>query len=374
MKREWKRLLGSRIFLGLLIGSMAVNAWVLINFGSQRELVKKSEKIWEELGLAVNENTAERYLRVLEPGEKEEKGIPNFRQIIEGTVYLTKNLNSRDMAEQFSCALMLEGQAREYAEKEYKKLDGILEENRENGKAEHFFVPGNRGFFELFSRWIPLVCTLESILAGILFMIYTVNEPLTSGTASVEYTTKRGRKCQDQRRRAAALTGVTFTVMIWGLTLLAAALMFPLGGLWKTPIGSMMVLDAYYPLISWFPLNIAEYVGVEFLLSVFAVLLFSYIGYGAAAKGRNSFRAFMLIGFGCACTYTVTSLFPKGSIFYFVLQYNPVDFARKAGHWMVNGASFLSPKYYEITVILVWGILTAGAAFVVRKQFLKKDL
>ena len=70
----------------------------------------------------------------------------------------------------------------------------------------------------------------------------------------------------------------------------------------------------------------------------------------------------------------MTSLFPKWSVVYFILQYNPVDLARKAGHWMVNGASFLSPRYYEITVIILWGILIACAAFRVRRQFLKKDL
>ena len=368
------RVVLSPIFWGLLIGSMAVNAWILINFSGQRELVEKSVKAWEDLGLPVVENTAEQYLKLLEPGEKKEVGIPTLRQIMDGTVHMTNELNSSDLAENFSSVLMLEDGAKKYAEEEYKKLDGILAENRRNQAAAHFFVPGSRGFFELFSRWIPLACTLESILAGVLFMLHRVSEPLQAGTAYVEYTSKMGRKCQDQRRRAAVLAGLTFTAVIWGVTILAAALMFPLGPLWKTPIGSMMVLDSYFPVISWFPLHIAGYLGLEFLISVCAAVLFSYIGYTLSAKGRNSFKAFILLGFGCACIYTVTSLFPKWSVVYFILQYNPVDLARKAGHWMVNGASFLSPRYYETTVIILWGILIACAAFRVRRQFFKKDL
>ena len=330
------RVVLSPIFWGLLIGSMGVNAWILINFSGQRAIVEKSVKAWEDLGLPVDENTAEQYLEVLEPGEKKEAGIPTLRQIMDGTVYMTNELDSSVLAENFSSALMLEDGAKKYAEKEYQKMEGILAENRRNQDAAHFFVPGSRGFFE--------------------------------------YTSKTGRKSQDQRRRAAILAGLTFTAVIWGVTILAAALIFPLGPLWKTPIGSMMVLDSYFPVISWFPLHIAGYLGLEFLISVCAAVLFSYIGYTFAAKGRNSFKAFILLGFGCACIYTVTSLFPKWSVVYFILQYNPVDLARKAGHWMVNGASFLSPRYYEITVIILWGILIACAAFRVRRQFLKKDL
>ena len=76
------RVVLSPIFWGLLIGSMAVNAWILINFSGQRELVEKSVKAWEDLGLPVVENTAEQYLKVLEPGEKKEVGIPTLRQIM----------------------------------------------------------------------------------------------------------------------------------------------------------------------------------------------------------------------------------------------------------------------------------------------------
>ena len=72
------RVVLSPIFWGLLIGSMAVNAWILINFSGQRELVEKSVKAWEDLGLPVVENTAEQYLKVLEPGEKKEVGIPTL--------------------------------------------------------------------------------------------------------------------------------------------------------------------------------------------------------------------------------------------------------------------------------------------------------
>ena len=64
------RVVLSPIFWGLLIGSMGVNAWILINFSGQRAIVEKSVKAWEDLGLPVDENTAEQYLEVLETGEK----------------------------------------------------------------------------------------------------------------------------------------------------------------------------------------------------------------------------------------------------------------------------------------------------------------
>ncbi|GAA6409771.1 hypothetical protein K040078D81_38880 [Blautia hominis] len=374
MREEWKRQMCRPLFWGILIGSILLNMWILANFGGQRELVRKSREIWDELQLPLSEETAEKYLEALEPTEKKQTGVPTFRQIMDGTLYMIKEMDSESMAEAFSSSLRLTGEAEKYVSTEYGKLGEILEENRESGRAASFFVPCSRDFFALFSRWIPLACTLESILAGVLLMMQSVSETFATGTAAVVYTTKAGRKIQDSRRRTAASAGVLFTICIWGVTLMTACVVFPLGSLWKTPVGSMMLLDSFFPILSRIPLTAAGYVGIEFMISIAAALLFSYISFSLVTRNKNSFVSFIQLGFGCTVIYTVTSLFPKNSRFYFILQYNPVDLARKAGHWMVSGGHFFSPRYYEVIVLLCWGGLAGAAAFAARKKFLAEDL
>ena len=374
MREEWKHQICSPLFWGILIGSVLVNLWILANFGGQRELVFRSREAWEQLRLPLSEDSAELYLDALEPMDEKETGVPTFRQIMDGTLYMLKELDSESLAEAFSSSLMLEGEAKEYVKEEYGKLDKILEENRQNGTAASFFVPGSRNFFELFSRWIPLFCTLEGILAGVLLMMRSVSETFSTGTANVVYATKAGRKIQDSQRRAAASVGILFAVCIWGVTLLTACVLFPLGSLWKTPIGSMMVLDSFFPIISRIPLTAAGYIGVEFMISLFTVLLFSYMSFSLVTRNKNSFVSFVQMGLGCTVIYTVTSLFPKSSRFYFTMQYNPVDLARKAGHWMVSGGTFFSPPYYEAAVLLLWGGVVGAAVYAARRRFMAEDL
>lgn len=374
MREEWKHQLCSPLFWGILIGSILVNMWILANFRGQREFVKRSREVWEQVRLPLSEESAGIYLDALEPIEEKETGVPTLQQMMEGTLYMLRELDGESLADAFSSSLMLDGRAEDYVKEEYGKLETVLEENRENGTAAGFFVPCCRNFFELFSRWIPLSCTLESILAGILLMMRSVSETFTTGTAPVVYTAKAGRRIQDSRRRAAAASGILFTVCIWSVTLLGACAVFPLGSLWKTPVGSMMLLDSFFPMISRIPLTAAGYVGAEFLISLFTALLFSYMSFSPVTRNKNSFASFVQLGMGCAVVYTVTSLFPKDSRFYFTMQYNPVDLAGKAGHWMVSGGTFFSPQHYEVLVLLLWGVVAGAAAYAARRKFLAEDL
>ena len=84
MRDEWKRQMCRPLFWGILIGSILLNMWILANFGGQRELVRKSREIWDELQLPLSEETAEKYLEALEPTEEKQTGVPTFRQIMEG--------------------------------------------------------------------------------------------------------------------------------------------------------------------------------------------------------------------------------------------------------------------------------------------------
>ena len=161
---------------------------------------------------SLSEDSAELYLDALEPMDEKEEGVPTFRQIMDGTLYMLKELDSESLAEAFSSSLMLEGEAKEYVKEEYGKLDKILEENRQNGTAASFFVPGSRNFFELFSRWIPLFCTLEGILAGVLLMMRSVSETFSTGTANVVYATKAGGRSRIAKGELPRLWGYCLQV------------------------------------------------------------------------------------------------------------------------------------------------------------------
>ena len=70
MREEWKHQICSPLFWGILIGSILVNTWILANFRGQRDLVKRSREVWEQVQLPVSEETARIYLDMLEPTEK----------------------------------------------------------------------------------------------------------------------------------------------------------------------------------------------------------------------------------------------------------------------------------------------------------------
>ena len=374
MREECRRILSSRLLWLLLAGATAVNGWIFWNFQGQREYVQTARQLAEKGVESVTRETQEEIIGAFARAEEGYPEVTRVRNMVEGAVWLAERLKAQDLADACTEDMKLEGDAAEYAEALFAELEPVIEQNRADGTAGQFFVPCGGRFFDLFSRWIPLAVTLESILGAVLLMLKCVNEPFDRRTGGVVYATRRGRKTNHTRFWAvtAAVTG--FTGAVWALTMGMAGVFFPMGKLWDVKLGSMMVLDNFSPMITRFPVSIGRYMVLQFLVSLCMAWLFGAMAYSAVIKRHNTFTAFGEMALVCLGIAAVTRNYPRSTVLYFVLRFNPVDFAGKAGRWFACGGSFLSARGYEILFILFWGGVLGGLCVWRSRRFLKEDL
>lgn len=390
MGEELKRVFLRPMFYALLLGCVAVNLWVLWNAADQRALVIASRETAEAFTAdtdstllrlqsgqtaAVAQSIGQRLPDAADGSEAFVGGkTPTVLQMLDGALYMSGGLKSEDMADTYITGEGLTEKAADIAREIFSRLEPVMEENRENGTADTFFVPCNEGFFQLFTQNLLLFLMVEGIVCSVLLMMNTANDAFSAKLAGLVYSSRRGRRLQRVKLLAGLLTAVLFTAALWALTMGLTSLIFPLGSLWKVPLGSMMVLDQFYPLISWFPMSVGLYVFVQFLVALGCVCLFALAAYGLVTRLHNSFSGFVLLGFVSALIYTVTFYFPKTTFMYFVMQCNPIDLARKAGRWLVSGAAGLSPQFYEVFSLAIWLVILGLAGIMETRRFYQEDL
>ncbi|MFQ7309643.1 MAG: hypothetical protein ACLROY_13715 [Mediterraneibacter sp.] len=341
MRTELKRILAQPFFWVFLAGCLFVNGWLLCNYAGQRERVLESVSAEEELG-SIDEDSMAGYEERLRRFDSDEEGALTVGQMLRAAAAMKEELGAEDLADAYTGNYQLSGSAREYAEERFQRLEPILDENRENGTAEAFFIPGNENFFELLCRLIPFFCTLEGILAAVFLSLRCVTEPFASGTVELVFSCGTGRRIVRKKQSAGCLAGVLAGAFLWMATMTAAAVLFPLGDLWDTPVGSMMMLDGMCPLISEIPMTLRTYLFAQAGISILVGLLFSFAAGWAALRTRNALTAAAGLGIVCMAVYTLAELFPGVDKVWFWIRHNPVTFAADAGRWLVNGAFSLS--------------------------------
>lgn len=362
-----KRILAQPFLWVFLAGCLLVNGWLLCNYAGQRERVLESVSAEAELG-SVNEVSMAEYEKRLKRFDSGVEGALTAGQMLRAATSMKEELGAEDLTDAYTGNYQLSGSARDYAEERFRRLEPVLDENRENGTAEAFFVPGNENFFELFCRLIPLFCTMEGILAAVFLTLRCVTEPFASGTAELVFSCGMGRRIVRKKQTAGCLAGVLAGTFLWIVTMTAAAVLFPLGDLWDTPVGSMMMLDGMCPLISEIPMTLRTYLSVQAGVSLLAGLLFSLAAGWAALRTRNALTAAAGLGLVCMAAYTLAELFPGAGKAWFWVRRNPVTFAADAGRWLVNGAFSLSSAGQAASLLTLWG---AAALLAITWQYMK---
>ncbi len=372
-KEEVKRILTSRLFWVLFAGSVAVNLWIIANYRTQASMVKAAAELKNSGIHFVTDENREEIILVLKR-EEPAGAIVGVRSLVEAIPMMEKQLCGADYASLFIEEFKLSGKAAQLAGNVGRTLEELLVRDRENGTASSLFVPCTNGYFELFTRLLPIACTVEASLAGILLMFCCVNAPYDNRLKEIVYTTKAGRKLNRFQTESALFSIVMFSILLWGITLFFAEAVFRMGSLWQVKVGSMMMLDSFYPVICRFSVSLGVYMLLQVILSVAVTLFFGMTAAISLGKVHKTVPAFFKLAFCCASAATITEIFPRDSVLFFILRFQPVDFIKKAGRWFASGAGFLSVRYYETAFVLCWGTLLLWLLVRHYKHFLTEDI
>lgn len=378
MWEECRRILECRMIWLLLAGAMTVNIWMIWNFGEQADYAAVSGELAKRGVKTVTRETQEEIIGAFAAVEERYPGEIRVQNLVEGAVYLARHATAQELAENLADAcvtsMKLEGDAAEYVRKTFGTLESIIEQNQENGTAEQFFVPCGGRFFDLFSRWLPLALTIEAALTSVLLMMKCVNEPFDRHTCAVIYATRTGREINRVKRRCVLTVTAGFTAAVWSMTMVTAGAVFPIGELWDTKLGSMMVLDSFYPLVTRFPVSIRTHMAFQFLLSLCLACVYGEFAYAGIVRTHRAFSAFGKMAFVCFGAAVLTQISPRDTMLYFILRFQPVDFAAKAGRWFASGGKFFSVKGYELLFVIFWGGAAVCFGCLRSRRFLREDL
>lgn len=391
MRQEFKRFISRPLIYVLLAGCMLVNGWILLNHINERAIVLAAAGLledWENAGNVGNTENTDKAVYVTEENLQEiksylEKNMPaaslqenadvSLENLLKGTVVMARTVTPKDLASGFIESAGLFGGAAAKASEICGSLSGLFEKLKESGIANRFFVPCHLGFFDMFCRELFPALAFEGILLCVLLMLKAANDTFSAKTALVVFTTKRGRKNQWSCFVSAMAGCAAMLAVLWGLTLGAAAVCYPMGSLWNTPLGSCMILSQLFPIIARFPMTVLGYMAVEFLVALLLGLLFAAAAFGLSERWHNSFKAFIVMAFAGMVLALLPSL-AKGSTAWFVLNYNPVNLAGNAGFWFASGTPWVAPAHYELITFLVWGLLAVLLVFFMTRRFYREDI
>lgn len=370
---EGKRLLSSHLLWGLLAGALAVNFWIIANYRGQAPMAEAAAGLWDRGVHSVTKENTEVIIAAF-AGKEPPAAQISVCSTVEAVPLMTEKIGAADFAEIFIEKLRLSERTAQAVRNACAPMEEWLARDRENGTAVSLFVPCTSGFFELFSRILPIACTVEAALAAVLFVFYCVNAPYDRRSKELVYTTKVGRRLSRLQMESTFLVICLFTAALWSITFLAAECVFHMGKLWLVKVGSMMMLDSFYPVVCRFSISLGAYMLLQAAMSICISLLFGMAAAGFVEKTHRTVAAFFKMGFVCAAMAAVTEIFPRNSMLLFAVRFNPVEFIKKAGRYFAGGAGFLSVKYYETAFILCWGVLLLAFLVGRYKRFLAEDI
>lgn len=370
---EGKRLLSGRFLWGLFAGALVVNFWIIANYRGQALMAEEAAGLWDRGVHSVTKENTEVIIAAFAGTEPPAAQI-SVRSAVEAVPLMAEKIGAADFAEIFIEKLRLGERTAQAVRNASAPMEEWLARDRENGTAVSLFVPCTSGFFELFSRILPVACTVEAALAAVLFMLRCVNAPYDHRSKELVYTTKVGRRLSRLQIESTSFVICLFTAALWSVTFLAVECVFHIGKLWQVKVGSMMMLDSFYPVVCRFSVSLLGYVLLQATISVCIALLFGVAAAGFVKKTHSAIAAFLKMGFGCAAMAAITEIFPRNSMLLFAIRFNPVEFIKKAGRYFAGGAGFLSVKYYEVAFILCWGTLLLAFLAGRYKRFWVEDI
>ena len=373
MGTAFKRLIRQPFLWIFLAGCIGINMWLLANHVSQRGLVLESVKAQEELG-SLNEENKGAYIERLEQFGTDEEGMLTPSQMILAALSMARDLTAQDIADAYIGNMQLTGDGADRAMACFERFEPVLKENRAEGRANAFFAPEVQGFFLFLGQQLPLFCTLEGILANVCIAFKGMTDPFATGNSLLIFSLKTGRRLCLWKRGTAVMAGWIWGTLVWGISMGLTLWVFPLGSLWQTPVGSMMLLSGMCPLLSQVPLSLTGYMVLQFAISLAVMGLFSLFAGWAALHTKNTLTAGAGLGLVCMAVYTFVKLFPGSSIWWFAVRYNPITLAWSAGQWLVCGATSLNTVGYVAVTLILWGAAAGVLIRVQTRNFGREDL
>lgn len=262
----------------------------------------------------------------------------------------------------------------DFMTKEYDKFSDRLTEMKKNGEYKEWFFAGNyRMHSELFSILMKNIA-MESVLLVVLLTVLITNYEFEHRTQLVTYATKKGRHLTRNKLFASLLATFLVLLPLFGLSLLTFFTVYDYSGLWKTLISSGLNWEYKWPYITWWPVELWQYLLLTIVILVMTLLLISTLTFCMSTFVKNSYISWILCILLLVSMFVVPSFFIGMPIILLIMQLN-LTLLLLNPHMYFNGVSGLTMfEYHEIWTLALWWFISILCTIFALKRFKRKDI
>ncbi|MDQ0480193.1 hypothetical protein [Hathewaya limosa] len=418
IENEIKKIVKSPIVIGLTVLFILFNLFIMSEKFCYREDLKVLNTIVKKVGYKIDEKMIENFKNYYEENLNEVKKIINKKEgktyknvadfyentkldisqqyniqeqqkiketcILENYYYSIeqndmdyKKINMKEIAEYQIKSYRIFGEAAKTIRSNYKKFQKRLDNIRVNGEHRNLFFIGK--LYEMHSflfKDILRNVIFEIAILGCLIILFIVNYEFHNNTSLIVYCTKRGRNLVKDKMFAGLICICLVTTIILGTTLIIYFSIFSYEGLWKIPISSYFNWEGGMgtPFMSWFPINMKQYL-ILFIILVYVIqMLFGGITFLIARITKNTYIGFFIFFIVGSFAVVLSTFVPKNSNFIIYSNFNPFFLTMHPNFWFMHGDIFTTYKCYELITVLIWGGLLIITGILSVKKFKKEAL
>lgn len=415
---EFKKVATSTVLIGTLLLFMVFNLFLVLDHNYTRDELLVLNQLVDELGYEINDEMIANFQELYGDELKKMNEITNDKasktygdvgtffeevrndydlyhlytdeeldymnqiRIMEIYLDLIRNMDHQyasfdllEFAEAQISLYGLKGSAAETARRNYQRLGERLDQLLDNGEHTNMFFIGQiYGMHSLLFKDIFRVLLFEIMILVVLITAYIMNYEFENKTPLMVYSTRRGRNIIWDKLLVAMGSSILATTLILGSTLIAYFSLFSYKGLWTVPISNYFNWEDIFPMISWWDISFIQYLISSIVLIYICGILFIMITFVLSIFTKNSYISFFAFGILFGLILLIPDLMPRSNNLIFLSGFTPFHLVLNPQIWFTGRGIFTIFKYYEITIVGVWGLLLLMVGKISAKRFFKEDI
>ncbi|SHK03238.1 hypothetical protein SAMN02745248_01597 [Hathewaya proteolytica DSM 3090] len=418
-KLEFKKIISSPIFIILTLIFLAYNTRMIINKSHNiKNSMKVLNEIVSELGYVINDDMILEFKSYYENKLNEANNILNkkgygsyntigqfFQENVRANMenselsneerVLLENISTIENYYFFSTELQQKYDSidinrmaqselaksrhsdtlKSFIKRNYDEFAIRFNELKENGEHKNLFFYGMKYrmhsflFNDLLTKLI-----YETMILIVLSTAFVLNYEFENKTATVIYSTRRGRNLIKDKLFSALIFAILATTIVVGTTLLIYFSVFDYSGLWGTSVSSCFAQEFSIPYLTWFTMSVGKYLALSVLVIYTLELIFFGLTFMLASFTKNTYITFGMFVIMLGGGIILPGLMPNTLNIVIATVYTPFILILNTSWWFMLKSDICSNKYYEIVTLISWsiGVFIVGALCV--KKFKKESI
>lgn len=403
---EMKKALASPAILVLLGLFIVFNAFQIISQSHVKEELKIVNSIVSTYGSAINEGRLEKMGQVIQENTKQLRvGEDAERYLAEMTaekyeqmdasqqnavdqlglnyMYYTlgmelesryQGINMDEQREILLLSLPKQGWLTNFMEEQFASWEERYNEIVRTEEYKAWFFAGEyRMHSELFRSLMKNIA-IQGVMLAVLVTALIANYEVEHRTQSTMYTTKKGRSLIWHKFLAALSVSFFSFMLLAGVSLGIFFITYDYSNVWQAPISSGLNWEYKLPYITWWPINVWQYLLLAILIELAVVLIVASLAFAISLYVKNSYFTWILCISGLIAIFILPSFLNGAPSLQFISSLNITILLINPHMYFTGGTTFNMIQHIELWTLSLWGMISLLCCSWGIRRFLIKDV